>query len=182
MNEKVPYRRIVLIGFKGSGKTTVGKLLARKAGFAFMDIDTLIEDEYAARRGARMKVRGIYKKFGREYFLKLEAGALRRAAKAHGAVISLGGGSPMNAGFRKAAFGKAAFVYLDVKPGTLYRRIVRIGIPPFFDKKAPRKSFNALYDERAPVYARIADVRADNTRKKPERTCRDIWAWLGGER
>jgi shikimate kinase len=180
MKINMPYQRIVLIGFKGSGKTRIGKLLAKKAGFAFMDIDTLIEKEYAARAKGALSVRAIYKKFGRDHFLRLEGRALKKAATAKRAVVSLGGGSPLNAGFSKKSFGNAAFVYLQVKPGTLYRRIARKGLPPFFSKTAPRKSFQALYDERTPVYARVADITADNTRKAPARTCREIVAGLGG--
>lgn len=180
MKLKIPFKNVVLVGFKGSGKSRIGKLLAKMAGYKYMDIDTLIEDECRGK-GARISVRAIYKKFGRDRFLELEAKALKKAALAKGAVISLGGGSPMNEKFDRKAFRDAAFVHLDVRPSTLYARIVRKGIPPFFDKKSPKKSFTALYAVRAPVYARIADITVDNTERTPAHTCREILTGLGGK-
>jgi len=180
MKTAIPCKNVVLIGFKGSGKSRIGKLLAKKLGYEFMDIDTLIENEYRKNGARRISVRTIYKKFGRDRFLGLEAKALRRAARAAGAVISLGGGSPMNEKFDRGAFKDTAFVHLDVRPATLFARIMRKGIPPFFDKKSPKKSFTALYRERTPTYARIADLTVDNTKRPPALTCREIVAGLGG--
>lgn len=165
---------IALIGFKSSGKSRIGKLLAKKLKIAFFDMDKLIEDEHVSGGKPPMKVRGIYKKFGREQFLKLEAKALEKAAKKQGAVLSFGGGAPMNESFGKADFKKTKFVYLDVEPSVLFERIKQKDFPPFFEKSNPRKSFDRLFGERKPVYESLADITVGSTRKMPSEVCREI--------
>lgn len=159
---KRKYDKIVLAGFKGSGKSSVGKQLAKQCGFAFVDIDAVIEAVHA-KGGRKSGVRAIYKKHGREYFLKMEGMALKKAAKMKGVVISLGGASPLNPAFGKALFKNARFVYLKAKRNVLYARIVEKGIPPFFDREDPRRTFNLLYKQRTPVYEKIADVIMENS-------------------
>lgn len=179
MKKKIFPRTLALVGFKSSGKSRVGRALARKLGYAFTDIDRLIEDEHASK-GERMPVRRIYKQRGKEYFLKLEANALKKAARLDRTVVSLGGGSPLNPAFSRARFKGAAFVYLKAKRDVLFGRIMKKGIPPFFDPANPRKSFNALLRLRAPVYKTIADITADNGgEKSPARVSDEILKKLG---
>ena len=159
---KKKYDKIVLAGFKGSGKSSVGKQLAEKCGFAFVDIDAVIEAAHADG-GRKSNVRAIFKKHGREYFLTMEGKALKTTARMKGAVISLGGASPLNAAFSKALFKNALFVYLKAKRGVLFARIMEKGIPPFFDREDPRRAFNALYRQRTPVYKKIADITVENS-------------------
>lgn len=155
-------RTVVLVGFKASGKSRVGRALARRLGYVFADMDRLIEDCHAAG-GRRISVRRIYKSRGKDYFLKLEGAALKKAARLTRTVVSLGGGSPLNPAFSRARFRGAAFVYLRAQKDVLFKRIMKKGRPPFFDPANPRKSFNALLKLRAPVYGKIADVTADNS-------------------
>ncbi|GMT42315.1 MAG: hypothetical protein IEMM0002_0726 [bacterium] len=167
-------RGITLIGFKCSGKTRIGKFLGKKLGMDFLDIDRLIEDVYAQNGRKRCTVRTIYKKFGSGYFQDVEAKALEKAIKAKGAVLSLGGGTPLNSGFRKTDFKDTVFVYLDVKPAVLYERIKRKGLPPFLDRGRPKKSFNHLFEKRTPMYKKFADVTVDNSNRAPAEVCREI--------
>ncbi len=83
---KTKYDKIVLAGFKGSGKSSIGKQLAKKCGFTFVDIDAVIEASYA-KGGRKTGVRAIYKKHGREYFLNMEKNALKKTAKMKSTVI-----------------------------------------------------------------------------------------------
>ncbi len=159
---KNKYGTIVLIGFKGSGKSSVGKQLAKLCGFAFVDIDTVIETAHA-KGGRRSRVRTIFKKYGREYFLKMEGNALKKTAQMTKAVVSLGGASPLNPAFDKTLFKNARFVYLKAKRDVLFGRIMEKGIPPFFDQEHPRRTFNSLYKQRTPVYERIADITEENS-------------------
>ena len=159
---KTKYDKIVLAGFKGSGKSSIGKQLAKKCGFTFVDIDAVIEASYA-KGGRKTGVRAIYKKHGREYFLNMEKNALKKTAKMKSTVISLGGASPLNPAFSKPLFGNACFVYLKAKRNVLFARIIEKGIPPFFDKENPRRTFNMLYKQRTPVYGKIADLTVENS-------------------
>lgn len=168
------YRNIALIGFKGSGKSRIGKMLAGKLDMNYLDIDTVIEEIHSRSGKNRMRVRSIYKKYGAEYFRELEARALKETAKKRSLVLSLGGGSPLNPRFKKAGFKGTRFIYLNVKPSVLYARIRRKGLPPFMDKKRPRKSFDELLAKRTPVYEKIADITVDNTKRKPSDCVNEI--------
>lgn len=172
------YRNIVLTGFKCSGKSRIGKLLAKKLELDFMDIDSVIEQRHKKGGNAPASVRTIYKKFGAGYFEKLEAEALKEAAGAKGAVLSLGGGTPMNSRFDKKDFVNSPFVYLLVKPELLYGRIKSKGFPPFIDKRRPRKSFETLLKKRTPVYRKIADICVENSDIRPSQAVGEIMRQL----
>ncbi|MFQ5431014.1 MAG: shikimate kinase [Nitrospinota bacterium] len=176
------FRNIALTGFKSSGKTRIGKMLAKKLNMDYLDIDTVIEKIYSRSGNARLRVRSIYKKYGADYFRRLEGEALKEAANKDSIVLSLGGGTPLNRGFKKAGFKGTRFVYLNVKPSMLYARIKQKGFPPFIDEKRPRASFDELLAKRTPVYEKIADVKVDNTDKKPMKCVKEIIEKLGANR
>lgn len=78
---------IYLLGFMGSGKSTVGQLLARALGWRFIDLDTVIE------AGQGLSIRVIFENSGEPFFRQIEHVALREASKTEPAVIALGGGT-----------------------------------------------------------------------------------------
>lgn len=173
--------RIVLVGFKGSGKSSVGKRLAKQCGFAFVDVDAVIEAAHA-KGGRKSGVRAIFKKHGREYFLKMEGSALKKTARMRNVVVSLGGASPLNPAFSKALFKNARFAYLKAKRNVLFARIVEKGIPPFFDRENPRRTFNMLYKQRTPVYEKIADIVVENSgARTPGEVAAQIMQRMEGE-
>ena len=176
---KASYDKVVFAGFKHSGKSLIGKMVAEKLGFRFVDIDDVIEDEYVAGGGEKATVREIYKKLGGEGFVELEALAIRVVAGEKGVVISLGGASPLNSGFDKALFGRAVFVYLAVRPDVLYERIIAKGIPPFLDEERPRGSMDELLEKRTPYYESISDIKVDNTDREPAEVAGGIIEELG---
>lgn len=142
-------------------------MLAKKLGMDYLDIDSIIVEAHS-RGGERQSVRAIYKNCGADYFQKLELKAIRQAARENSVVLSLGGGTPLNSGFRKSIFKKGTrFVYLSVKPAELYKRIKAKGLPPFLEKNRPKKSFGELLAKRQPVYEKLADFTVDNTNRKP---------------
>ncbi len=69
-------KSIVLIGLKGSGKTTIARALAEKLARPFLDTDKMIEDDYCSQTGKRCDCRAIYQAIGEQAFRKLEAGAI----------------------------------------------------------------------------------------------------------
>ena len=159
--------KVVFTGFKHSGKSVIGSMVAEKLGFRFIDIDDFIEDEYESSGEGRLPVREIYKKIGPAGFEKLESDALKRAALEKNAVISLGGGSPLNPGFDKKLFGASVFVYLAVREDVLFERIIAKGIPPFLDAERPRESMEELLEKRTPFYESISDIKIDNSDREP---------------
>lgn len=173
------FRKVVLTGFKHCGKTFIGGLLAEKTGYSFLDIDSSIVENYRNAHGGRMGVREIYTTLGKAGFEKLEAEALARASQENRAVISLGGGSPINEAFYKGDFYNAVFVYLKVEPDVLFERIGKNGFPPFYDVGNPRKSFDKLFSERTPYYEKVADITVDNSNRHPEEVVSEILGKIG---
>ena len=110
--------RIILTGFMGAGKTTVGALLAERLGWDFVDSDRIVE----ARAG--MTVAEIFEKRGETAFREMEAAAIRDAASADRRVVALGGGALEMAATRDLVAGlpDALVVFLDAPLETLLAR------------------------------------------------------------
>jgi shikimate kinase len=112
-----PVKRVYLIGFMGSGKSTAGKKLAGKLGWDFIDLDAEIE------KNEGRPVRRIFSEKGEDYFRELESKTLRNLQTLKDSVISSGGGTPCflnNLEFMKQT-GKV--VYLKMKPSQLKKRL-----------------------------------------------------------
>ncbi len=109
---------VILIGYRGSGKTSVGRALASRLGWAFVDADELL----TAR--AQMSIKEIFERHGEDYFRDLECGIVQELCKRSDHVIALGGGVVMRDGNREALKASgASIVYLHSDPETLYDRI-----------------------------------------------------------
>jgi shikimate kinase len=136
----------------GSGKSSVGRALARRLGVAFVDADSAIE-QAAGRRIAE-----IFATDGEPAFRALEHEVVVRLLTDRAAeVLALGGGAAMHPGTQQALTRHACVVYLQV---SLARALDRVGGDPARPVLA-RPDLPALYAERAPVYTRIADVVID---------------------
>lgn len=162
---------IGLTGFMGSGKTTVGRLLARQLGWRFTDLDSVIEER------AGLTIPAIFERVGEPAFREMESAALDRclgeaAESGHAAVIALGGGTltqPQNlALLRRAA---CVLVWLECPMEELLARCATITNRPLFRDEA---SFRRLYAERLPCYEQ-ADFRVDST-GEPRRVVERILA------
>jgi len=167
-------RQIAVIGFKGCGKSTAGKLLAARLGRPFTDTDEILEAIYKEKTGQALSFREIYVKNGRAHFEELETEAIRRALDGEGRVISFGGGSLMTMDAKGIDAGGAAFVYLTASPNVLFDRIIANGIPAFFSSVNPRDSFNQLLEKRRPIYERYATITVDNSFLSPEDTAGEM--------
>jgi shikimate kinase len=145
--------RIYLTGFMGSGKTTVGRLLAERLGVPFIDLDVEVE------RRAGMSVRQIFEAQGEPAFRRLEHEALRETLEMPDAVVATGGGTMVfdgNLGLMKAG---GLSVWLNPPFATIVARIGALGKqdrPLFRDETQAL----ALYRERLPAYRR-ADLTVD---------------------
>lgn len=169
---------IILIGFKGAGKSLIGRALAKKLNMEYSDTDAIIEGLYEIFEGQKLTCREIHKKHGPAHFRKLETEAIKEALSSPYSVISFGGGAvgTMDAGGLDAS--SALFVYLLVDKEELYRRIMAEGVPAIFDKDNPRVSFDKLHAERAPVYERYATIKVDNTNRASEDVVDSIIAFM----
>jgi shikimate kinase len=108
---------IFLIGYMGSGKTTLGKQLAAKLNYSFIDQDEVIEDIYG------MTISDIFAKFGETHFRKTENQTLRDFAENENVVISTGGGAPCFLDNMEIINSIGESVYLNIKPEVLVNRL-----------------------------------------------------------
>lgn len=110
---------VILVGFMGCGKTTVGRALARRLGWRFLDLDRVIE-----RRGGG-SVRGLFRRRGEEAFRRLEAVEIRRLHRIRHRVVAAGGGAPVAPRNRYWLKRAGVVVYLRVPVPVLVRRLRR---------------------------------------------------------
>jgi shikimate kinase len=140
---------IYLVGFMGSGKTTVGRLLARRLGWRFLDLDDAIE----AAQGATISA--IFDTRGEAEFRRIETEAIRAAVGEVPAVVALGGGAFAQPANRALLEGHGVSVWLDCPLELARARVLRATHRPL--ARDPVR-FEQLYDARRESYA-LADAR-----------------------
>jgi len=156
---------IYLLGFMGSGKSTVGMLLARELGWPFIDLDAVIE----AGQGAT--IREIFERSGEPLFRQLERAALSEASKTEPAVIALGGGTfaqQANLDFIREMGG--ATVWLDCPIEVLRMRCAGMDNRPLF---RDAEAFAQLLNQRLPYYG-MAEYRIATEGREPEEVVEQI--------
>jgi len=112
--------RIFLIGFMGSGKTTVGQKLARRLGYSFIDMDMQIEKE------SSMSINQIFKELGEDGFRRREHDLLLRIIRMDNVVVSTGGGVPCFDNNMELINQNGMSIYLKMTPESLVKRLVEI--------------------------------------------------------
>jgi shikimate kinase len=161
--------RIVLTGFMGSGKSTVGALLAERLGWRFLDLDREIE-----RRDGR-SVPAIFRESTEAHFRHLETAALVSLLGQRRVVLALGGGAPEELGNRLLLeqTPHTAVVYLSAPYATLVERCVLQATEPGATARpvlADLALAEERFQQRRPHYERIAGHCVDTSRLEPEAT------------
>lgn len=163
--ERTPAENFVLCGIKHCGKTTHGKRLAAKLGYAFIDTDDALSAAYEGKTGNALTPRQIYTRHGEDYFRKLEAEAVSTLAEPGrcGRVIALGGGVPANPYLDVALLRHLGVcVYLKIDPGIAYARVAAGGLPPFLQAEPdPYRKFLEIGAARDVFYTACADLIFD---------------------
>lgn len=111
-------KRVFLIGYMGSGKTTVGKMLAKSLALSFIDLDDFIQNKY------RKTIADIFAELGEEEFRKIESRALREVSEIEDVVISTGGGAPCFFDNMKVMNNAGITLYIEVRPEELATRLL----------------------------------------------------------
>lgn len=140
---------VVLVGPPGSGKSSVGRTLARLTGLPLRDTDADIENA-AGRRIAE-----IFTNDGEDVFRELERAAVATALVSHAGILSLGGGAILDDNSRSLLAGHTV-VYLSLTMPTGVRRTGMAANRPLLVGVNPRATFKALLDARLPLYREVA--------------------------
>jgi shikimate kinase len=145
-------KSIVLIGPPGSGKSTVGKALARRLQRSFFDTDSMIEEK------AQKKIGEIFVDQGEDEFRKIEFIVLQEVLQSTGSVISLGGGAPIKEQSQELIATSNVFVvYLDISLASAAPRVGFNRDRPLLLGN-PRAQWQALNEIRRPIYQSLASV------------------------
>ena len=166
------FRGVVLVGFMGSGKSSVGRELARRFGAPFVDVDERIESEAGCR------IRDLFGREGEPAFRVREKAALRDALTVKGCVIATGGGAFADVENRSLLRSYAPVVYLEAAVETLLERLAGDLGRPLLRGGDREEVVRELLSRREPWY-RTADV----TVRTDGRTVKDVVAqvadWIG---
>tara|TARA_B100000035_G_scaffold303852_1_gene302889 strand:- start:743 stop:1246 length:504 start_codon:yes stop_codon:yes gene_type:complete len=153
-------KTIVLIGMMGSGKTSVGKELAKKLNVAFIDIDQEIEKKY------QMNIPEIFQTKGESFFRKIEENVSCKLINGKPCVISIGGGGFLNKKIRSKIKINAISIWINTSLNKIYQRLNESkNKRPLLNYKNLRKSIKEIYDKRKPIYKKAnyqIQTKSDN--------------------
>lgn len=151
-------RNIYLVGLMGSGKTTIGRLIARRMGRTFYDSD----QEIVARTGVQIPV--IFELEGEDGFRRREAQVISELADEGGVVVATGGGAVLNPANRESMKASGWVVYLDVPTPVLLERTRHDTNRPLLQVADPAAKLDSLRADRDPLYREIAHLVIDGSR------------------
>lgn len=159
--------RAVLIGLPGSGKSTIGRRLAKALGVAMLDTDAVIEETTGRT------IADIFANDGEPEFRRIEAEVVNNALQSHDGVVSLGGGAITIPAVREALSGHTV-VYLEISASEGARRTGGNTVRPLLAGVDRTEKFRELMSQRAPMYRRAATLRVNTNRRNPGAVVRYI--------
>lgn len=163
---------VCLIGFMGTGKSTVGGLLAGFLGWKLRDTDREIELD------SGLSVRDIFAYYGEDYFRYLEAAVLRRLTTAGQQVIATGGGAVLSEENRRLIRETGPTVLLEATTEAILARTAGSHDRPLLETSAVRERIMALLAQRQRIYDCLCDFKVDTTTLAPAEVASRIMAWL----
>jgi shikimate kinase len=155
----IPSCNIFLVGLMGSGKTTIGKILARQRGLEFIDSD----HEIIARCGVSIPT--IFEIEGEVGFRQRESSVIDELSQRHGIVLATGGGAILAADNRQMLKQRGTVVYLRCQPQELYMRTRHDKNRPLLQTDNPFQKLKELYAARHALYMDTADIVLDSGRQ-----------------
>ena len=167
-------KNIVLIGFMGTGKTSVGRLVAKKLGRDFIDVDERIEKEQ------NRKISEIFEKDGEAAFRRLEKAAISQVASSSNAVITTGGGAVLDADNVSALKQSGLLVCLSASPETIFERVKRSSHRPLLKGNDRMAEIKKLLAVRKPFYEK-ADMKLETDGLSSEKVAQLLLKELEGK-
>jgi shikimate kinase len=167
VNQTKISKNIYLIGFMGAGKTSVGRVLAKKLRRDFSDLDELIEAEYGKT------ISRIFSEHGEDFFRDLESKKLQSVSKNSGQIVATGGGIVLRQVNWDAMQNGGITVYLKASPDALWGRIKNDTARPLLQVEKPFEKVIELLSMRMPLYEK-ADVIIGTEDTSPDNIADDI--------
>lgn len=163
---------IYLIGFMGTGKSTVGKIIAKKTGKKFVDTDSLVELK------AGMSVYDIFEQFSEEEFRKLESEVLQEITEDSGLIVSTGGGIVISRRNLEVMKGSGKLITLMASPEAIYERVKDTDERPLLEGEDPMGNIKQLIYDRAHFYIQGEHI-VDTSEMSAEEAADDIIGYIG---
>jgi shikimate kinase len=162
--------KAVLVGMPGSGKSTIGRRLAKAMAVQLLDTDAKIVETTG---------RTIAELFcdGEQEFRRIEEDVVRAALAGHDGIVSLGGGAITSPGVREALAGHTV-IYLEISTAEGIRRTTGGTVRPLLAGADPAQKYRELMAKRVPLYRKVATMRVNTNRRNPGAVVRHIVARL----
>lgn len=167
----MPERSVILTGFMGSGKSSVGRVLARRMGLPLIDLDEVIV------AAAGKTINAIFAEEGEPAFRALESVCLARVLESGGGVVATGGGAVVAEQNRELMRRYGVVINLTASLPRLLERLAGSGERPLYNGERPEERVQRLLEEREQFYA-AADIRIDTDVKSVEDVAAEILRYL----
>jgi shikimate kinase len=156
------------MGMPGSGKSTIGRRLAKMMGLTLLDTDTKIVETTGRT------IADIFTNDGEQEFRRIEEDVVRSALLEHDGIVSLGGGAITSEGVRQALAGHTV-IFLEISAAEGVRRTTTGGtVRPLLAGPDPAQKYRQLMSQRVPLYRRVATMRVSTNRRNPGAVVRYI--------
>ena len=162
---------IVLVGFMGTGKSAVGRVIAQKLEFHFIDTDDVIEQT------SKAKISDIFAEHGEDYFRDLESQAVKSVTLMKNQVVATGGGVVLRSSNIDLLRTGGPIFCLNATPKAIWSRVRSSRSRPLLRGPEPLKKIETLLDKRAPYYA-LADHQIETTGVSVERVADEIISYV----
>lgn len=160
-------KNIILCGFMGCGKSTIGNLLSKKMGMSFVDLDSYIE------KRENKTVAEIFADSGEEYFRQIEKEVSKELAQKKALIIATGGGTLTFRENVDVFKNSGKIVLLDVPVEVVSERLREDTTRPLLNRPDKEQAMRELYEKRMPLYKNAADIVV-NAANSPLQVCMDI--------
>ena len=149
---------IFLIGLPGSGKSTVGRSLARRLDLPFLDADHVVEERIGC------SIREYFEHAGEEAFRNIEEKAIDELTQSHPGVLATGGGAVLRPLNRSRLHARGHVIYLRSTPNEVFRRVQHDRKRPLLQVQDPMERLRDLYSQRDPLYRETAHFTIETGR------------------
>jgi len=159
--------RAILMGMPGSGKSTIGRRLAKAMGVTLLDTDTKIVETTGRT------IADIFSNDGEKEFRRIEEEVVRAALAEHDGIVSLGGGAITSPGVQEALAGHTV-IFLEISAAEGIRRTTGGTVRPLLAGPDPARKYRDLMSQRVPLYRRAATMRVNTNRRNQGAVVRHI--------
>lgn len=160
----MPPTNLILIGFMGSGKTSIGKRLASILNYDYFDTDQLIVEQ------TKMSIAQLIEQRGEAAFRKLESEVLENFLEKKNCVLSTGGGIVLHSKNQELLPQLGTLIWLHASPDVLFERATRQSHRPLLEVEYPRRTFHQLLTARLLLYESLSHVKIDTTKLSYQQT------------